>query len=157
MQRDYMADPHKVSVYFSPMGDWGAIAEAMMRSFERSAALWRDGWFKAMEIQSSGARALLAGPQLLNGWTVNLPYSGDVTQRIDPDTSWGVGASPDPQLERAIRDNVASYGRQIDWMLELLLDIAAEVDGTDPAKVERLRALKERIELMKGAARPPKA
>lgn len=60
---------------------------------------------------------------------LQLPFSGDVAQRIEPRTQWffdGIDtASGDPVIERKAFE-VATYGRQLGLITELLLDMAAQ-------------------------------
>jgi hypothetical protein len=65
---------------------------------------------------------------------VNLPLSGNVTQTINPWTAYlsavgsqfgliniNVGTSSDPQIEQQVIADVASYGKQLGRVEELLL------------------------------------
>jgi hypothetical protein len=65
-----------------------------------------------------------------NGW--QLPFTGDVTQSINPLSLWVKGgqqlgfvninasSAGDPQLERDIVEGVASYGRQLGRVIDAL-------------------------------------
>lgn len=60
---------------------------------------------------------------------IHFPYSGTLTQRIDPDTHWffqGIapGAGNARIEERAFA--VASYGKQLGLITEVLLDVARQ-------------------------------
>jgi hypothetical protein len=76
----------------------------------------------------------------------NYPWSGSVAQEISPDTTWFFGAIK-PQagigeVEKEIFD-VASYGKQLGLITEVLLSLAS-ADAIDSAKAaESLRRLKE--------------
>ncbi len=76
----------------------------------------------------------------------NYPWSGNVAQEISPDTTWFFGAIK-PQagigeVEKEIFD-VASYGKQLGLITEVLLSLAS-ADAIDSAKAaESLRRLKE--------------
>ena len=54
----------------------------------------------------------------------HFPFSGAVAQRIEPDTNWFFGGirpeAGNGDVEKQIFD-VASYGRQIGWITEVLL------------------------------------
>jgi hypothetical protein len=87
---------------------------------------------------------------------VHLPWSGDVAQRIDPTTHWffqGIrpGAGNARIEERAF--DVASYGRQLGHITELLLDLAQHADGALSPKAAEARGkldeISRRIEAVK--------
>lgn len=86
---------------------------------------------------------------------LQLPFSGDVAQRIEPRTQWffdGIDStSGDPVIERKAFE-VASYGRQLGLLTELLLDMAAQTPPRTPAGREarqRLRKIQAQIEQLK--------
>jgi hypothetical protein len=86
---------------------------------------------------------------------LTMPFGGSVAQRIEPSTQWFFdGIAPnagDPQVERKAFD-VATYGRQLGLITELLMDLSAQ---TPPATEEgrkaqrRLREIQLRIEQVK--------
>jgi hypothetical protein len=87
---------------------------------------------------------------------VHLPWSGDVAQRIDPTTHWffqGIrpGAGHARIEERAF--DVASYGKQLGLISELLLDVARRSEGTPSAEAvearDKLADIVRRIEAIK--------
>lgn len=88
----------------------------------------------------------------------HFPLSGSVAQRIDPDAFFG--AIPpwagNGRVEQQAFEEVASYGRQLGLITELLLDLAAQQPPVTAAGQEAQRRLGEihaRIEaLKKGAA-----
>ena len=91
----------------------------------------------------------LCAPQL------QLPFSGDVAQRIEPRTQWffdGIDtASGDPVIERKAFE-VATYGRQLGLITELLLDMAAQTPPRTQAgrkSRQRLLAIQAEIERIK--------
>ncbi|MDX6644716.1 MAG: hypothetical protein QOK40_443, partial [Miltoncostaeaceae bacterium] len=81
------------------------------------------------------------------------PLSGDVTQAINP-WSWWLGSlsqqtgfininaveSGNPALERRIIEEVASYGRQLGWIIEAM-EVLIERAGTDGLDVVERGAL----------------
>lgn len=76
----------------------------------------------------------------------NYPWSGNVAQDISPDTTWFFGAikpeAGNGDLEKEIFD-VASYGRQLGLITEVVLSLAS-ADTIDAAKAaESLKRLKE--------------
>ena len=76
---------------------------------------------------------------------LQLPFSGDVAQRIEPRTQWffdGIDStSGDPVIERKAFD-VASYGRQLGLLTELLLDMAAQT----PPRTRAGREARQRLQ-----------
>lgn len=86
---------------------------------------------------------------------LQLPFSGDVAQRIEPRIQWffdGIDtASGDPVIERKAFE-VATYGRQLGLITELLLDMAAQTPPRTKAGQEsrqRLLAIQAEIERIK--------
>jgi hypothetical protein len=84
-----------------------------------------------------------------------LPFSGSVAQRIEPETSWffdGIDpASGDPKIERKAFE-VATYGRQLGLITELLLDLSEQTSPRTQAGREsrqRLQRIQARIEALK--------
>lgn len=80
------------------------------------------------------------------------PFSGDVTQAINP-WSWWINApasygfinintmqSADPRMEQRIVHNVASYGRQLGRVMEVMDALLAHTDssGWAPQELEAL-------------------
>lgn len=90
-------------------------------------------------------------------WSPNFyfPWSGNIAQDIDPNTNWFFGTisadAGDGRLERKACD-IASYGRQLGWLTEILLELADRQDSL-PAEVasslERLKIVRARIETLK--------
>jgi hypothetical protein len=89
-------------------------------------------------------------------WTfapqVHFPWSGSVAQHIAPETDWffaGIPASAgDARIERQAFE-VASYGRQLGLLTEVLLDLAAQTPPRSAKAREslaRLRAIQSEIE-----------
>lgn len=86
---------------------------------------------------------------------LQLPFSGDVAQRIEPRTQWffdGIDTgSGDPVIERKAFE-VATYGRQLGLITELLLDMAAQTPPRTRAGREarqRLQKIQAEIERIK--------
>ena len=87
----------------------------------------------------------------------HFPWSGDVAQRIEPDTRWffqGMDpAAGDPRIEEKAFA-VASYGRQLGLITEVRVDLAEQAAPTSPAaavSLERLKRIAAEIERIKGA------
>ena len=87
----------------------------------------------------------------------HFPWSGSVAQRIEPDTRWffqGIDPSAgDADIEEKAF-SVASYGRQLGLITEVLIDLAegAEIKSAQAAaSLERLRRIREEIEEIKRA------
>jgi hypothetical protein len=104
----------------------------------------------------------------LRPWGLRAPLSGDVSQDIETSLirSFGeqlgfinINASQagDPELERRIVEQVASYGRQLGRVLDAL-DVLIrhgaprELSAQDQRKLEELRALREEVEAVKARA-----
>lgn len=86
---------------------------------------------------------------------VTMPFGGSVAQRIQPDTRWFFEGIPDhagdPQVERKAFE-VASYGRQIGLITEVVADLAAQTPPTTEKgrkSLKRLREIQQRIEQVK--------
>jgi len=86
---------------------------------------------------------------------LTMPFGGSVAQRIEPDTSWFFGAiapgAGDPALERKAFD-VASYGRQLGLITEVLVDLAAQsppATARGRKSLRRLQDIQARIEALK--------
>jgi hypothetical protein len=94
------------------------------------------------------------------------PLSGDVSQAIDASLLHAVGdqlgfinistsRAGDAQLEQQITEQVASYGRQLGWILDAL-DVVirtgrpADLDPRDAAALDQLATLRADIERTKG-------
>lgn len=86
---------------------------------------------------------------------LTLPFGGSVAQRIEPNTNWFFDAiapnAGDPLIERKAFE-VASYGRQLGLITEVLADLAAQLPPTSPRgqkSLKRLREIQQRIEQLK--------
>lgn len=89
----------------------------------------------------------------------HLPFSGSVAQRIEPDTNWFFAGIPQQAgnglLEKKAFE-VASYGRQLGWITEVLLaakgsDAVAPGDADD--SLRKLEAAYLKIEAVKQESR----
>lgn len=87
--------------------------------------------------------------------TYRFPWSGDWAQQVDTNTVVDALAregSSDPRLEREAI-GIASYGRQLGWITEVLLARDSAADPTTQAEGERslarLRETRSRIEALK--------
>ncbi len=90
-------------------------------------------------------------------WAPNFyfPWSGNIAQDIDPNTNWFFGAiaedAGDGRIERKACD-IASYGRQLGWLTEILLELVGKQDSLSAdvaASVERLKGVRAQIERLK--------
>jgi hypothetical protein len=86
---------------------------------------------------------------------LTMPFGGSVAQRIEPDTNWFFdGIRPgagDPRIERKAFD-VASYGRQLGLIAEVLADVTAQTPpktAKGQKALKRLREIQLRIEQVK--------
>lgn len=88
---------------------------------------------------------------------VHFPWSGAVSQQIEPNTSWFSDlikpAAGNAEIERQAFA-VASYGRQLGLLTEVLIDVAEKTEELSPEaakSLERLRMIKTSIESIKHA------
>src|SRR5918911_395845 len=95
---------------------------------------------------------------------LNAPLSGDVTQAIRAALvehlgqmgliNLSIGNSPDPRLEQRIVAEVASYGRQLGWMLDAL-DALVRAQRGEPARdgdeqaLARVGELRDQVQAVK--------
>jgi len=74
-----------------------------------------------------------------------LPFSGSVAQRIEPQTHWffdGIDASSgDGRIERQAFE-VATYGRQLGLLTEVLMDLAEQAPPQSESAAKSLKRLK---------------
>ncbi|MBT9386928.1 hypothetical protein KM176_24010 [Pseudooceanicola sp. CBS1P-1] len=75
------------------------------------------------------------------------PFSGDVTQNIEP-RLFSNDIAGDPATESYIHAHVASYGTQLDAIMGALLELAPETKDSQPG-LRKLQALSERIDTAK--------
>jgi len=87
---------------------------------------------------------------------VRFPLSGSLAQRIEPNTNWFFdGIRPEAgigDVEKEIFENVASYGRQLGLIIEVLLGSvkSGAIDSQDAAKsLERLEDIYRQTEQVK--------
>ena len=85
----------------------------------------------------------------------NFPLSGNVTQEIEPDWFFGTidPEAGDSETEKEIFFKVASYGKQLGMITEVLLSIADElqVDSKNVKSLSELRELQAKIESIKAS------
>ena len=88
---------------------------------------------------------------------VHYPWSGAVAQHIAPETDWFfAGIAPtagDSRIERQAFE-IASYGRQLGLLTEVLLDLAAQLpprSAKGRESLARLQAIQAAIEVLKQA------
>jgi hypothetical protein len=85
---------------------------------------------------------------------VNFPWSGSVAQRIEPTANWffdSIDANAgSARIERKIFEKV-SYGRQIGWLIEAVLELAKEngKEKVEGSKLSKLHQLMSDIEEIK--------
>lgn len=85
---------------------------------------------------------------------IHFPWSGGVMQQIDPDLTWfshwitpGAGNAA---IEEKAFNSVASYGKQLGLITEVLLALVDESHmAAEPAAVDELRRIQSRIEMLK--------
>jgi len=117
---------------------------------------WQRVMMAGMDLMSASANAARATATMpLGQVTFNFPYSGDVTQHIAPETRFGLlEQAGDAETEQAVVEHVASYGRQLGWIVDLLDEMAAGTDGIDPDKRAKVADLKRRVDALKTAMAP---
>jgi hypothetical protein len=88
---------------------------------------------------------------------LHFPWSGNVAQRIEPNTEWFFeGIKPgagNPRIEQKAFD-VASYGKQLGLITDILIDLADRVRPTSDLaalSLERLKTIRNEIERIKTA------
>ena len=88
---------------------------------------------------------------------IELPWSGDVVQDIEPNTSWFFG-SIKPQAGNAKIEQrafeVASYGKQLGLITEVLVSLAEKQGVREPvaaASLKELKRIQREIERIKDA------
>lgn len=83
-----------------------------------------------------------------------LPWSGDVVQDIDPQTSWFFGniapAAGSGRLERHIALDVASYGKQLSVVMDTLHELIEQGRVSDETR-EKFSTRRNQIEQAKQA------
>ena len=85
---------------------------------------------------------------------IHFPWSGGVMQQIDPDLTWfshwitpGAGNAA---IEEKAFNSVASYGKQLGLITEVLLALVDESHvAAEPRAVDELRRIQSRIEMLK--------
>lgn len=98
----------------------------------------------------------MTSPNSLWTWSPQFyfPWSGGVMQQIDPDLTWfshwitpGAGNAA---IEEKAFNSVASYGKQLGLITDVLLAIVEETALTaEPKAVDDLRRIRSRIEMLK--------
>ena len=90
---------------------------------------------------------------------MNLPWSGDVAQEIEPTTSWffrGIRpAAGDAEIEEKAF-SIASYGKQLGLITEVLIDVAQQAGTLSAASTEsmnRLQLIRDAIDQIKTVQR----
>lgn len=82
------------------------------------------------------------------------PWSGDVIQDIDPQTTWFFGniaaTAGNGRLERHIALDVASYGKQLSVVMDALHELIAQGQVSDETR-EKFNARRDQIERAKQA------
>jgi len=84
-------------------------------------------------------------------WVFRSPLSGDVNQRITApwfSPSLTVNYAGDPQVEDRVVTEVASYGRQLGWLMEITIALAKQ-QALPEETLRRLEQASEKIEAIK--------
>ena len=86
---------------------------------------------------------------------VHLPWSGDVAQQIEPSTQWFFGSIKPGAGNARIEEKafaVASYGKQLGHIAEVLIDLAERSGNLGPQaadSLEELRRIRAEIDEVK--------
>lgn len=111
-----------------------------------------------------GSQPLTPWQAWLSMFGIRAPLSGDVTQDIAPSIGGQLGLlninatrSGDPALEQRIITQVASYGRQLGWLIEAVEVLARRqsrrgLSDADIHTLDQLHELAERVEAAKEQA-----
>jgi hypothetical protein len=90
--------------------------------------------------------------------TYQFPFSGGGQQRIAPDTNWFFGSIPadagNGALEQRIHEDVASYGRPIGLLTEVLLSITSR-DTVSPEQAGESLVLLQPFAMRPALPAPP--
>ena len=78
--------------------------------------------------------------------TFEYPLSGDVAQSISP--AFFAAMKGVPEIERAVVQDVASYGDQLGALTKVVLELAAKQDLESKA-LEDLRAISDKVDATK--------
>ena len=87
--------------------------------------------------------------------TVHLPFSGAVRQNIAPETDWFFGriapGGGDAVVEQRVFEEVASYGKQLGLISEILIELAQDsgLAAETRNSLERLRTIVDQVEDIK--------
>jgi hypothetical protein len=84
-------------------------------------------------------------------WMFRWPLSGDVTQRISApwfSPALTINYAGDAEIESHVVSEVASYGKQIGWLNEIVLDLANKREPTAES-INRLAEAVKEIESIK--------
>jgi len=105
----------------------------------------------------------MSGNYMLNPWStefwqqfLNHPVSGEVDQEILPSwfsTNITVTGLGEPELEQKIVTQVATYGKQLGELTEVVLALAEASHLTGNEALQELRSIAEQIEQTKQAHR----
>jgi hypothetical protein len=91
--------------------------------------------------------------------TVHWPFSGAVKQTIAPETDWFFGrialGGGDEDIEQRVFEEVASYGKQLGLISEILVEMADNVklSKKNAESLARLKEIASRVEGIKDQQR----
>lgn len=126
-----------------------AVPMDMMLAWQRTWMESSANWLKAFGAVDN--RRIDVSIRDIN---IFYPFGSGFSLFANPVTSWfDMMATGEPDTERRIVTGVASYGKQLGWIIDTLLPIAEESDEVDPEDLKALRDLKDEIEAEK--ARKP--
>ncbi|ADM10661.1 hypothetical protein PB2503_13119 [Parvularcula bermudensis HTCC2503] len=110
--------------------------------------------FDPMGFYAAWMRQVTEALRVFSVGDINIyfPFGSNFTLNADPTTSWGwlYGmATPRPHTEERIVREVASYGKQLGWMMDMLLPLAERSDDIPDEDVEALRKMRDDIDRIK--------
>ena len=96
--------------------------------------------------------------------TFKLPLSGDVTQSINPFTAFmtggqfgliniNLGQSSEPKVEEEVLSDVATYGKQLGRIGDVLIVLLAHFHPRQPLTVEETNAIEALKEMLNAVAK----
>src|SRR5438270_14096564 len=92
-------------------------------------------------------------------WFFRAPLSGNVAQRITApwfSPSLTVNYAGDPEIEDRVVTEVASYGKQLGWLMEIAIALATG-QPVPPEPLQRLENARVDIDAIKNQVRPSAA
>lgn len=115
---------------------WRIPAQAGFAMLEASARFW------------SASYGSMLAPRSVGDVTINFPFGQGFSMNISPWTSWDIGNTQQPAVEREILDSAGSYGRQLGRMMDLIAVMAPHT-GVSGEPLRAFTELKTKIDGIK--------